>query len=63
MASPQQPIRIKKSHQGWLHKNLGIPEGQKLTLAELHEAAKSKSAAVRKRAQFAINARGFQHSS
>jgi hypothetical protein len=50
---------IKKSHRGWLHKNLGVPAGQTLTLAELDKAAKSKSAAVRKRATFAKNARSW----
>jgi len=53
------PIAIKPSHKGWLHKSLGIPEGQKLTLAEIDKAAKSKSAAVRKRATFAKNARSW----
>lgn len=53
-------IAIKPSHKGWLHQSLGIPEGQKLTLAELDKAARSKSGKVRKEATFAKNARSWK---
>ncbi len=54
-------IRIKKTHRGLLHKNLGIPEGSRIPVGRLKAAAKSKSAAIRKRAQFALNARKWDH--
>ena len=53
MASPM----IKKSHVGELHRNLGIPEGEKIPLKALMQAKKSSSPAVRKRATFAVNFR------
>ncbi len=53
-------IKIKKSHEGLLHKNLGKPKGQKLTVAELEKAKRSKNPAVRKRATFALNARKWK---
>ena len=48
---------IKKENRGLLHKNLGIPEGEKIPLKALMQAKKSSSPAVRKRATFAVNFR------
>lgn len=53
-------IKIKKSHKGLLHKDLGIPTGTKIPEAKLAAAAKSKDPKVRKRAQFAENAKKFK---
>ena len=53
-------IRIKKSHEGKLHKALGIPAGQKIPLSKEEKAAHSKSPSLRKEAQFALNARHFK---
>lgn len=50
-------IRIKPSHRGLLHKDLGIPQDQKIPQEALAQALRSKSAAIRKRAQFAVNFR------
>jgi hypothetical protein len=50
-------IHIKPSHKGELHKDLGVPQGQKLTLGAIMQAKKSSDPAVRKRATFAANAR------
>ena len=50
-------IRIKPSHKGLLHKDLGVPVSQPLTLGDLAKAKRSPSKAVRKRATFAANAR------
>lgn len=50
-------MKIKKSHRGMLHEDLGVPSGKKVPLADLMRAKRSKSAAVRKRATFAANAR------
>ena len=56
-------INIKKSHKGLLHKNLGVPEKEPISVARM-EAAKTKaSPAVKKRIVFAENARKFNHSS
>jgi hypothetical protein len=54
-------IHIKPSHKGLLHKNLGVSQSKKLTLAQEKKAANSKDPAVRKRANFAINARKWHH--
>jgi hypothetical protein len=50
-------IRIKKSHEGKLHKALGIPAGKKIPVARLDQAKHSTSPALRKEATFALNAR------
>lgn len=55
-------IEIKPSHKGLLHKDLGKPEGQKLTAADLAKAKNSSDPAVRKRATFAENAKHWNHS-
>ncbi len=46
---------IKPSHRGLLHEKLGIPEGNKIPLGRLMAAKKSKSPALRKEANFAVN--------
>jgi len=55
-------IRIKKSHEGRLHKALGVPAGQPIPAAKLAAAKNSKDSAIRKMATFADNAKGFNHS-
>jgi len=54
-------IEIKKSREGLLHKNLGVKNGAKLSMAELEKAKASKYPAERKRATFAENARKWNH--
>lgn len=61
-AASQKPIHIAKSKEGSLHTALGVPQGQPIPAAKLAAAAKSKDPALRKKAQFAINAKGFDHS-
>lgn len=56
-----KPIHIKKSKEGSLHKALGVPKGQKIPVKKLEAAKNSKSPALRKKANFAINARKFKH--
>lgn len=60
-SKPQKPIKIAKSKEGSLHTALGVPQGQKIPQAKLEAAAKSKSPALRKKAQFALNAQSFDH--
>lgn len=55
-------IVIKPSHKGLLRKNLGVPEGEPIPASKLAAAKKSPSPAVRKRATFALNAKGWNHS-
>ena len=54
-------IHIKASHKGKLHKALGVPKGQKIPASKLAKAAKSKSPAMRKMANFAKNAKKWAH--
>jgi hypothetical protein len=54
-------IRIKPSRKGLLHKDLGVPQGQKIPPGKLQAALASSSPATRKRAQFAANAKKWNH--
>lgn len=54
-------IHIKKSHEGRLHANLGVPAGQKIPASKLAAAKHSSSPAVRKQATFAANAKKWHH--
>lgn len=54
-------IHIKKSHEGRLHKNLGVAADKPIPASKLQSAANSSSPAVRKQAQFAINAKKWHH--
>lgn len=55
-------INIKPSHKGKLHRALGVPQGEKIPAAKLAAAKNSKSPAIRKEANFAANAKHFDHS-
>ncbi len=50
-------IAINPAHKGDLHRDLGVKQGEPLTLADLVRAKNSKSPATRRRATFAANAR------
>ena len=50
-------VKIKPSHKGLLHKELGVPEGQKIPSKKLNAAAKNASPAEKKRIVFAQNAK------
>lgn len=54
-----KPIVIK--HPGELHRDLGVPQGQKIPAAKLAEAKHSKNPKIRKRANFAVNAKSWKH--
>ena len=56
-------IHIKKSHEGKLHKDLGVSAGKKLTAKQIAKAKASSNPAERKRAVFAQNARKWKHGS
>jgi len=53
-------IHIKKSHEGLLHKNLGVAKGKKIPASKL-KIKSTDSEAVRKRKQFALNAKHWHH--
>jgi hypothetical protein len=48
---------IKPANKGKLHKALGIPEGQTISVGAIHAAMRSKNPHMRKMANFANNAR------
>ena len=52
-------INIKPSHEGRLHKDLGIKRGKKIPLKDEEEEKAHGTPAERKRATFAINARSW----
>ena len=54
-------ISIKPSHKGKLHRALGIAPGARIPERRLEQAAHSRSPALRREAQFALNARHFKH--
>lgn len=51
----KDPIHIKESHKGLLHKKLGVPEGEKIPMKKVKKAAKSKNPTLKKEAVFAEN--------
>ena len=53
-------LKLKK---GALHKDLGVPEGKKLTSEELNKGLHSKNPLTRKRARFAKTMRKWKHHS
>lgn len=54
---------IDSSHikKGALHKQLGIPAKNKIPTSTLRQKAKSSNETTRKRAQFALNAKKWNH--
>lgn len=54
-------IEIKSSHVGLLHKDTGTPQGKKIPNSKLEKAKHSMSPAIRRRATFAENAKGWKH--
>ena len=55
---PPMDLKLKK---GALHKQLGIPKGEKIPTKTLREKAHSSNETTRKRAQFALNAKKWKH--
>jgi len=53
MAKPM----IKPSHKGLLHKDLGVPKGEKIPVKKMEKAKKNASPAEKKRIVFAENAK------
>ena len=53
-------IRIKPSHKGELHKELGVKVGKKIPAKKLEEAKKDASPKEKKQIQFAENAKKWR---
>ncbi len=54
-------IKIKESHKGKLHEDLGVEKGTKITSKELDAAETYASPAEEKRIVFARNAKKWKH--
>ena len=54
-------IKIKKENKGKLHKEMGVPEGKKISEKKLEKAKKNADPAEKKRIQFAENAKKWKH--
>ena len=54
-------MSIDIKHPGALHRELGVPQGQKIPEAKLQQALHSPDPHRRAQAQFAENAKGFDH--
>ena len=61
MARRKSGIKIKKSKQGSLRKATGTKKGKKIPVKTLMRLKKSKNPAMRKKANFALNARKWKH--
>lgn len=59
MARKKRSIRIKKSNKGKLRKASKTKKGKKIPISKLRRMKKSKNPKTRKRATFALNARGW----
>jgi hypothetical protein len=55
------PPSIKPSHKGRLHRKLHVPMGQKIPAGKLQEALNSSSQEEREEAQYAQNAKQWNH--
>ena len=55
-------IHIKPSHKGLFHKDVGKAPGAPITGADIRKGLASSSPAERKRANFARNAKKWNHS-
>lgn len=53
-------ISINPHHES-LHSVLGIPETQKIPMARMQQAKNSPNPAIRKKANFAVNASKWHH--
>ena len=54
-------MKIKIKHPGQLHRDLGVPQGKKIPASKLAAAKNSDNPTVRRRAQFAFNAKSWNH--
>lgn len=55
MAAKGKKPMIAPSKRGQLHRDLGVPQGQKIPASKIRAALHSSSPTIRKRANFARN--------
>ena len=60
MARRKSGIHIKKANKGKLRKTAKAKKGSKIPVSKLRSMKKSKNPTTRKRATFALNARGWK---
>lgn len=60
MTRRKSGIKIKKSNRGKLRKTTKAKKGKKIPVSKLRQMKKSKNPKTRKRANFALNARGWK---
>ena len=53
-------IKIKKSRAGSLRRHTKTPKGKNIPVSKLRAAKRSRSPAIRKKANFALNARKWK---
>ena len=61
MATKKWVSRAFSQHKGALHRELGVPEGQRIPAGKLQQALSSKSPHMRAQARLAKTARSFHH--
>lgn len=61
MAGKRDPIKIKAANQGKLRATTGTKKGQKIPVAKLKKLARSSNLTTKRRAVFALNAKGWSH--
>jgi hypothetical protein len=54
-------IEIKKSHEGSFHEWAKVPQGKEIPMSKIKQGENSPNEAIRKKAQFADNARKWHH--
>ena len=60
MARRKSGIKIKKANRGKLRKTAKVKRGKKIPVSKLRSMKNSKNPTTRKRATFALNARGWK---
>lgn len=54
-------IKAATENKSALHRNLGVPEGERIPDGKLREAANSKNSKIRKEASLAMTLKGMKH--
>lgn len=57
----KDPIHIQPSHEGRLHRALGLKEGEHIPLELLERKLKTAGPVLRREIEFAINERHWKH--
>ena len=60
MAPVRKPLDLHM-HKGALHRELGVPEGEKIPESKIDSAANSSNPKLKRRAEFAKTMAGWNH--